>query len=151
MILFKRLRDIRGFTSVELLLACVIFPLIVVGIANSFDAVRKSYTTAKQLNEVYAVLSACPELDRALDYTNLVSNSSNCSPNNTFVAEGGSGIIYTYNPTLTVTDTSSLPSSDALKTVPDSKVVDITVSNLRGNAPPLELRMLITRNGIAQQ
>jgi len=151
MIGFKRLRDIRGFTSVELLLACVIFPLIVVGIANSFDAVRKSYTTAKQLNEVYAVLSACPELDRALDYNNLVSNSSNCSPNNTFKAEGSSGISYSYNPTLTVTDTASLSSGDALKTIPDSKVVDITVSNLRGNAPPLELRMLITRNGIAQQ
>jgi len=148
---FLGLRNVRGFTSVELLLACVIFPLIVVGIANSFDAVRKAYTTAKQLNEVYAVLSACPELDRALDYTNLVSNSANCSPNNTFVAEGGSGISYTYNPTLTVTDTSALASSDALKTIPDSKVVDITVTNLKGNAPALELRMLITRNGIAQQ
>ncbi len=151
MIRLASLRNSRGFTSVELILACIIFPLIVVGLANSFDAVRKAYTTAKQLNEVYAVLSACPELDRALDYTNLVSNSANCSPNNTFTAEGGSGIIYTYNPTLTVTDTSSLASSDALKAVPDSKVVDISVSNLKGNAPPLELRMLITRNGIAQQ
>ncbi len=151
MALFKRLHNKSGFTSVELILASVIFPLIVVGIANSFDAVRKSYTTSKQLNEVYAVLSACPELDRALDYTNLVSNSSNCSPNNTFSAEGGSGITYTYNPTLTVTDTSALASTDPLKSVPDSKIVEISVSNLKGNAPPLQLRMLITRNGIAQQ
>ena len=148
--LFAPLKE-RGFTSVELLLACVIFPLIVVGIANSFDSVRKSYTTAKQLNEVYAVLSACPELDRALDYTNLVSNSSNCSPNNTFAAEGGSGITYTYNPNLTVTDTTSLSSTDPLKVIPDSKVVDINVSFLHSTTAPLELRMLITRNGIAQQ
>jgi hypothetical protein len=149
--LLPRLRSESGFTSVELLLACVIFPLIVVGISNSFDAVRKAYTTAKQLNEVYAVLSACPELDRALDYTNLVSNSLNCSPNNTFSAEGGSGITYTYNPTLTVTDTSSLPNTDQLQVIPDSKVVDISVAYLHSTAPPLELRMLITRSGIAQQ
>ena len=55
-----------GFTILELLLACFIFPIIVFGIANGFDAVRKSYTTARELNEIYAVLSACPEIDRAL-------------------------------------------------------------------------------------
>lgn len=140
----------RGFTAVELLLACVIFPLIVVGVSNAFDSVRKSYTTAKQLNEMYAVLSACPELDRALDYNNL-SNTTNCFPNNSFTAEGGSGRTYSYSPTLTVTDTSALPLSDPLQTIPDSKVVDISVGYLQGTAPPLQLRMLITRNGIAQQ
>lgn len=140
----------RGFTAVELLLACVIFPLIVVGVSNAFDSVRKSYTTAKQLNEMYAVLSACPELDRALDYNNL-SNTTNCFPNNSFTAEGGSGRTYSYSPTLTVTDTSALPLSDPLQTIPDSKVVNISVGYLQGTAPPLQLRMLITRNGIAQQ
>ncbi len=144
-------RNQRGFTTVELLLACLIFPIIVIGVSNAFGAVNKSYTTAKQLNEIYAVLSACPELDRALDFTNLVSNSSNCSPNNTFVAEGGSNVSYTYNPTLTITDTASLGSSDPLKAIPDSKVVDISVSNIGNSSHPLELRMLITRNGIAQQ
>ncbi len=139
-----------GFTAVELLIACIIFPMVVVGLSNAFDAVRKSYTTAKQLNEIYAVLSTCPELDRALDYNNL-SSTSNCFPNNTFVSEGPSGITYTYTPTLTVTDSSSLASSDPLKAVPDSKVVDISVGYLHGSGLPLELRMLITRNGIAQQ
>ena len=139
-----------GFTSVEILLACVIFPIIVIGLAQSFDAIRKSYTTAKELNEVYAVLSACPELDRALDYASL-TGSSNCFPNNTFNAEGGSGFTYSYSPTLTVLDTSALSSSDPLKTIPDSKMVDISVSLRRSTASALELRMLITRNGVAQQ
>ena len=140
----------KGFTSVELLIACVIFPLIVVGVSNAFDAVRKSYTTAKQLNEMYAVLSACPELDRALDYNNLTS-STNCFPNNSFKAEGSSGITYSYTPTLTITDTASLPLTDQLQPNPDSKVVNISVGYITGSAPPLQLRMLITRNGIAQQ
>ncbi|HSX24017.1 MAG TPA: hypothetical protein VLE74_02865, partial [Candidatus Saccharimonadales bacterium] len=91
----KVIMNESGFTAVEILLAAIIFPLIVVGLSNSFDAVSKTYTTAKQLNEIYAVLSTCPELDRALDYTNL-TNSSNCFPNNTFVAEGASGVTYTY-------------------------------------------------------
>lgn len=134
---------------VELLLACVIFPMIVVGVTQAFDAVRKSYTTAKQLNEIYAVLSACPEIDRALDFT-YVSSATNCSPNNTFNAEGGSGITYSYTPTLTVQDTSALPAADPLQAIPDSKVVDITVGYIKSSAPALELRMLITRNGIAQ-
>ncbi len=134
----------------ELILACVIFPLIVIGIANATDGIRKAYTTAKQLNEMYAVLSACPELDRALDYTSLTS-TTNCAPNNVFKAEGGSGITYTYTPSLTITSTSALASTDPLYNVPDSKVVDISVGYIKGSAPPLELRMLITRNGIAQQ
>lgn len=139
----------KGFTTVELLLACVIFPLIVVGVANSFDAVRKAYTEAKELNEMYAVLSACPEIDRALEYGSL-SSGTNCYPNNSFKAEGGSSTIITYTPTLTVTDTSALPSSDPLKTVPDSKVIDIQVGFLHTPTTKLKLRMLITRNGIGQ-
>lgn len=138
-----------GFTIVEVMLACVIFPLIVIGVSNAFDAVRKSYTTAKQLNEIYAVLSACPELDRALDYASL-SSTSNCYPTTTFEAEGGSGNLITYTPSLTVTDTASLPQSDPLNSIPDSKVVNISVGYPNSTAPPLELRMLLTRNGIGQ-
>lgn len=146
-----RLRRLEqaGFTSVELILACVIFPIIVIGISNAFDAVRKSYTTAKQLNEMYAVLSACPEIDRALEF-NSITSTTNCFPNNTFSAEGGSGKTITYTPTLTVTSTSDLASSDPLKSVPDSKIINISVGYPKSSAPPLQLRMLITRNGIGQ-
>jgi hypothetical protein len=140
-----------GFTIVELVLACVIFPIIVIGLSNAFDAVRKSYTTAKQLNEIYAVLSACPEIDRALEYT-LLSSSTNCFPNNSFKAEGSSGLTITYSPTLTVSSTSSLSGSDPLQTVPDSKVINISVGYPKNPAaPPMQLRLLVTRNGIGQQ
>lgn len=148
--LVRHLDTQAGFTIVELVLACVIFPIVVIGVAGAFDAVRNAYTAAKELNEIYAVLSACPELDRALDYTSL-TNTTNCAPNNTFTAEGGSGITYSYNPSLSITDTSSLSPSDALQSIPDSKVVDISVGYRKISAPTLQLRMLITRNGIAQQ
>ncbi len=144
------LNSSSGFTIVELVLACVIFPIIVIGVAGAFDTVRIVYTRAKELNEIYAVLSACPELDRALDYNSLV-NTTNCAPNNTFTAEGGSGVTYSYTPTLSISDTTSLPSSDPLQVIPDSKVVNISVGYRNSSAPPLQLRMLITRNGIAQQ
>lgn len=140
----------EGFTSVELLIACVIFPLIVIGISNGYDAVRRSYTLSKQLNEMYAVLSACPEIDRALVYDSITS-ISNCYPNNSFTIEGGGAGTVTYTPSLTVTGTGSLPDDDPLKTVPDSKIIDISVPYVKGSAPPLGLRLLITRNGIAQQ
>ena len=143
--------DESGFTLVEVVLACVIFPLIVVGLTNIYGAVQSSYTTAKELNEMYAVLSACPEIDRALEYDS-VTGATNCFPNNIFQAEGGGSGTFTYAPTLTVTSTPSLPVSDPLQTVPDSKVIDIQVGFLHNPASrPLELRMLITRNGIGQQ
>lgn len=134
---------------VEVILASVIFPLIVASFTSGYGAIRRSYTISKQLNEMYAVLSACPEIDRALEYDS-ISSSNNCYPNNSFYAEGGSGNIITYNPSLTVTGTSALPNSDPLQAVPDSKVVDISVGFQNSVAPPLELRMLVTRNGIGQ-
>lgn len=140
-----------GFTIVELLLACVIFPLMVYGLTNVFTSLRHSYMTARQLNEMYAVLSACPEIDRALEFSSL-SSTTNCYPNNTFQAENGSNTVISYSPTLTVTNTPDLPSADPLKAVNDSKVIDIKVNpptNASANAN-LELRMLITRNGIGQ-
>lgn len=139
-----------GFGLVEIILACAIFPIIAIGLSNGYDAVRRSYTLAKQLNEMYAVLSACPEIDRALEYDSLTS-SANCYPNNTFLAEGGSGNVITYSPNLTVNDTAALPTADPLKAIPDAKVIDITVAYQGSTATPMELRMLITRNGIGQQ
>jgi hypothetical protein len=142
-----------GFTIVELVLACVIFPIIVIGLSNAFNSVGKLYSTARQLNEMYTVLSACPEIDRALEYTSLTS-ATNCFPNNTFRAEGTNayGLIITYTPTLAVTDTSALSVSDPQNSVPDSKVIDISVGYPKNpSAPPLKLRMLVTRNGIGQQ
>lgn len=146
----RRPQPDNGFTILELLLACFIFPIIVFGIANAFDAVRKSYTTARELNEIYAVLSACPEIDRALEFNSLTS-STNCFPNNTFQSEGAGGSTIVYSPTLTVTNTADLPASDPLQTVNDSKVVDISVGFQKSTAPPLRLRMLVTRNGLGQQ
>lgn len=140
-----------GFTMVEILISLIVFPIIVVGVATAFDSVTKTYRVSRQLNEMYAVLSACPELDRALDYS-ILSNGTNCFPNNTFVAEGGSGKTITYTPTLTVTETQNLASGDPLKTIPDSKVVVVSTGyNLDSSGKPLTLKLLVTRNGIAQQ
>jgi prepilin-type N-terminal cleavage/methylation domain-containing protein len=141
----------NGFTIVELIMALVIFPMIVIGISNAYDSVSKSYRVSRQLNEMYAVLSACPELDRALEFTSL-STGTNCYPNNSFLAEGGSGNTITYTPTLSVTDTSALPSGDPLKTIPDSKVVQVSTGyTIDASGTPLVLKLLITRNGVAQQ
>jgi len=145
----KVLAGESGFTIVELILAVVIFPIIVIGLSNAFDSVRKSYTIAKQLNEMYTVLSACPEIDRALEFNSL-SSTTNCFPNNSFTSEGAGTSTITYTPTLTVTDTSALTVGDPVRTVPDSKVINISVGFPNSTAPPMQLRMLVTRNGIGQ-
>lgn len=141
----------QGFSIVELLVAAVIFPIIVIGLVDAFDAARQSYGMARQLDEIYAVLSACPEIDRALDY-NALSGSTNCYPNNSFPAEDGSTATITYTPTLTVTSATSLPSTDPLYNIPDSKVLDINVGFQRPytSLPNVELRLLIARNGIGE-
>lgn len=142
----------KGFTLVELIIGAVIFPIIVAGIISAFVSLKNSYITARQLTEMYTVLSACPELDRALEF-NALDSTTNCYPNNSFAAEnGGTGTI-TYTPSLTVTNTSSLASGDPLKDIPDSKVIEITTPFPKPNQnfDPLKLRMLITRNGIGQQ
>lgn len=142
----------RGFSMLELLVAITLLPLMVMGISTAYNSIRHSYTLARQLNEMYAVLSACPELDRALEFSSL-SSSNNCYPNNTFAAENGNTGTITYSPILSVSDTASLASTDPLQTIPDSKVVSIGVSYPAPNnsRPALQLRMLITRNGIGQQ
>jgi hypothetical protein len=134
---------------VEILTACIIFPVIVISLYNAFRAVSIDYNNARQFNEMYAVLSACPEIDRALDY-DIVTGANNCFPNNTFSGENGGSAVFTYTPILTVTPTASLPGTDPLQAVPDSKVIDINVNHLNSTAPAMELRMLITRNGIGQ-
>lgn len=134
---------------VEIVTACIVFPIIVVSVYSAFRAVSVDYAQSRQYNDMYAVLSACPEIDRALDY-DIVTGTNNCYPNNTFYGENGGTAQYNYTPSLTVTQTSLLPSGDPLQAVPDSKVIDISVSRLNSSAPALELRMLITRNGIGQ-
>ena len=132
-------------------MSIIIFGMIVTGLLTGYNSIRQSYTLARQLNEMYTVLSACPEIDRALDFTAL-NSTSNCYPNNTFPAEDGGPGTITYSPTLTVTNTSALTSTDPLYNIPDSKVVDISVGFQKPytNYSALELRMLITRNGVGQ-
>lgn len=140
-----------GFTIVEAILACAVFGILVGTMFNAFISLRNSYTVARQLNEIYTVLSACPEVDRALEFNSL-SSTTNCYPNNIFPAEDGGTATITYTPALTVTNTSALSTSDPLYNIPDSKVVSIDVGFPRPNtaAPHLQLRMLITRNGVGQ-
>jgi hypothetical protein len=147
--LFRLKNNQKGFTIVEIATACVIFPMVVVSTYSAFRAVSTDYARARQYNDIYAVLSACPEIDRALDY-DIVTGANNCYPNNTFYGENSGTAVYNYTPNLTVTPTSSLPGTDPLQAVPDSKVIDITVSRPNSSAPSMELRMLITRNGIGQ-
>jgi type II secretory pathway pseudopilin PulG len=145
----RKTKNQNGFTMVEVLTACIVFPIIVVSVYGAFRAISTDYSRARQFNDMYAVLSACPEIDRALDY-DILSGSNNCYPNNTFYGENSGSAVFTYTPTLTVTPTASLPNTDPLQAVPDSKVIDITVRRINSTAPPMELRMLITRNGIGQ-
>lgn len=140
----------KGFTIVEIVVATLIFPILFIGVSSAFVTAQKIYTATKQLNEVYTVLSACPEIDRALEFSTLGSGLS-CYPNNSFLGEGNNAKTITYTPTLTVTNTSALGASDPLKSVPDSKVVDVKTGFSLGGSAPLELKLLITRNGIAQQ
>jgi prepilin-type N-terminal cleavage/methylation domain-containing protein len=141
-----------GFSAVEFLVAAVVFGIMATGIVDSYNSIKRSYSVARQLNEIYAVLSACPEIDRALEFNSL-SSTNNCYPNNTFVVEDGVSGTVSYQPSLTVVDTPTLPASDPLRNVPDSKIVSVSVPfpNAPSSAQPYQLRMLITRNGVGQQ
>lgn len=143
-------KESSGFTIVELALAAVVFPIVVIGIINAFQSVGNAYKIARELNEIYTVLSACPEIDRALQY-DIVSSLTNCYPNNTFAAENGGDTTFTYIPNLVVTPAVSLPNSDPLYNIPDSKVIDVSVGYIDSGGLPLKLRLLISRNGISQQ
>lgn len=145
-------RGEAGFSIVEIVIACVIFPLVVASTVIAYNSVSHIYNVSRQLNQMYSVLSACPELDRALEFNSL-SSTNNCYPNNVFSREDGSTNTITYSPSVTLTDTAALPTTDPLQTVPDSKVISVSVGYQApdSNLPPLQLRMLITRNGIGQQ
>ncbi len=145
-------RTEEGFTAVEILVGIVLFGILVAGLTSAYTSIKSTYTTARQLSEMYTVLSACPEVDRALEYNSL-SGATNCYPNNVFQVENTTNTqSITYSPSLTVADTSTLASSDPLQGIPDSKVVTISLAfPSPTTAPPLQLRMLITRNGIGQQ
>ena len=145
----KKQRKEEGYTFVEFVIAAFIFSIVVIGLANAFNSVSRTYALTRQLNEMFAVLSACPEIDRALNYDS-VSGSTNCFPNNTFQAEGGVNTTITYNPTLTVTPTDSLPVGDPLRDIPDSKVVEVSVDYTNPLNKPWLIRLLVTRNGISQ-
>lgn len=139
-----------GFSIIEIIMVTVIVSTLFIGIANAFTNVSRTYALTRQLNEMYAVLSSCPEIDRALQYDS-ISGTTNCFPNNVFKGEGLSGATITYTPTLTVTPTTSLPTTDPLYNISDSKVVDIAVSSPTSNAQPWKIRLLVARNGIGQQ
>ncbi len=139
-----------GFSVVEIIVVTVIVSTLFIAISNAFSNLSRTYALTRQLNEMYAVLSSCPEIDRALQYDS-ISGTTNCFPNNVFKGEGVSGATITYTPTLTVTPTNNLSIFDPLWNVPDSKVVDISVSNPSSNAQPWRIRLLVARNGIGQQ
>lgn len=139
----------QGFTLAEIVISLAVFSLMVIGIANAFNTVDNLYARTRQLTEMYVVLSACPEIDRALQYESITT--SNCFPSNIFDVEGDSGGQLTYIPTASVTSTENLPTGDPLRSVPDSKVIDIGVDYLNENSNPWAIRLLISRNGIGQQ
>lgn len=139
----------KGFTVAEVLISVVVFGIMAVGMAQAFIVVDTLYARTRQLYELYTVLSACPEIDRALQYEQVVG-SVNCFPNNVFDVEGGSSGTIAYTPTLSVNETSSLPMSDALSAVPGSKVVTVEVDYINSTSLPYKIRLLISRNGIGQ-
>lgn len=146
-------RNQKGFSALEFVVASVVFGIIAMSTISTFMSVRHSYEVARQLDEMYTVLSACPEIDRALEFNSL-SDVANCSPNNQFVRENNLPGSRTYAPALNVTltsDPSLVTKNDPLRVYPDSKIVDVTVGFQGKNTKPMELRMLITRNGVGQQ
>ena len=140
-----------GFTVAEVLISVIVFAIMAVSMAQAFTAVDNVYGRTRQLYEIYTVLSACPEIDRALQYEQ-VTGAVQCFPNNTFQIENETGTSGTvsYSPTLTVNQTSALPVGDPLRSVPNAKVVEVNVDYLNPVNAPWDIRLLISRNGIGQ-
>jgi prepilin-type N-terminal cleavage/methylation domain-containing protein len=139
----------NGFTIIESVVSIIVISIMIIGISDSYKMILSAYSVSRQLNEVYTVLSACPEIDRSLDFSALNQNSS-CSPNDSFSAENNGGHTITYNPTLLVSNTSSLSVGDPLRDIPDSKVIEVSTP-LKTNSNVVKVKLLITRNGIGQQ
>lgn len=137
-----------GFSIVEIIIGIVLLGIMIGGVATAFDWLFKDYARSRELNEIYAALSGCPEIDRAMQYESIVS--TNCSPNDTFDAETASGNNdITYVTSSAPILTSALAPSDPAYGIPDSKVVDVTVTPKNGDQ--WKIRLLISRNGIGQQ
>jgi prepilin-type N-terminal cleavage/methylation domain-containing protein len=146
----KKIKNrIKGFTVAEVLISIVVFSIMAVAMSEGFTAAANVYARTRQYYEIYTVLSACPEIDRALQYDQ-ITGAVQCFPNNTFTKEGGYSGTLSYSPTLTVTNTSSLPAGDPLQSVPNSKVVEVKVDYLNPSNKPWDIRLLISRNGIGQ-
>lgn len=139
-----------GFSIVEIILTMVIVTMMSGSISLAFQNLSQTYALARQLNEIYAVLSSCPEIDRALQFEN-ISGATNCFPNNVFQGEGTSASTITYSPSLTVNDTTSLASTDPLYNIYDSKVVNVSVARPGHPNFSWNVRLLVTRGGIGQQ
>ncbi len=140
--------DQSGFSIVEIIIGIVLMGIVLGGIATSFDWLYKDYARSRELNEIYAALSGCPEIDRAMQYESIIS--TNCSPNDTFDSEtsgGNNNISYVTSSTPILT--TALATSDPAYNIPDSKVVDVNVTPKSGQ--PWKIRLLISRNGIGQQ
>lgn len=141
-----------GFSVVEIIMTTVVISVAFVAIAGAFQGIHRTYALTRQLNEMYAVLSACPEIDRALQYDSITA-ATNCFPNNVLETEGSGGGNITYSPTSQVREISTLPTSDPLASqgIPDSKVIDISVGYpTNPSLPQWDIRLLVTRNGIGQ-
>jgi type II secretory pathway pseudopilin PulG len=138
----------NGFTIVEIIIGIVLLGAVIGGVAVAFDWLFKDYARSRELNEIYAALSGCPEIDRAMQYESIIS--TNCSPNDTFDAEiatGNNDITYVTSSSPVLT--SALAPSDPAYNIPDSKVVDVTVTPKSSSS--WKIRLLISRNGIGQQ
>ena len=137
-----------GFSIVEIIIGIALLGIVIGGVSFAFDWLFKDYARSRELNEIYAALSGCPEIDRAMQYESITS--TNCSPNDTFDAEtAGSNNEITYVTNSSPILTSALAPGDPAYGIPDSKVVDVSVSPKGGQ--PWKIRLLISRNGIGQQ
>lgn len=139
-----------GFSTVEIIIVMILVVILSGSVSYAFQNLMQTYAMTRQLNEIYAVLSSCPEIDRALQFEN-ISGASNCFPNNIFQGEGVTASTITYHPTLSVKTTNTLPLTDPLYNVHDSKVVDVSVSRPNSPNTAWKVRLLVTRNGIGQQ
>lgn len=137
-----------GFTVVEVLVAIVVLGIMITGVALGFQWLIGDYAKSREYNEIYAALSGCPEIDRAMQYESIVS--TNCSPNDTFDSETASGNNdIAYNTSSIPQLTSSLNSADPVYNVPNAKVIDVVVTPKKGHV--WKIRLLVSRNGIGQQ
>lgn len=140
----------QGFSIVEIIVVMILVTILSASVSMAFQNLTQTYAMTRSLNEIYAVLSSCPEIDRALQFES-ISGATNCFPNNIFVGEGVTAAKIEYTPALSVKTTSTLPVADSLYGIHDSKVVDVAVTRPGHPNSTWRVRLLVTRNGIGQQ